>query len=230
MGNKGYNTIKVATFVFTLLNTMVITIGGYFLIGRYQGEMFQSTTKLNQIQTEISKIQLNAVETNARLDILARNADITEKSIKLIDSVRPKFDFSIDPKLDYVKGSLTVTFNLVNHGEFELWVKPNRFLLSNEPYRNNIVTFENHRNYVLKTDYKEIDTVRRLGSKETRRHTFTVKIDPSAPTKIFYYMEYSVGTVNQVVTLVDSMAQHLGVSDVKTISKGIVYRYGVITL
>jgi hypothetical protein len=230
MGIKDYKPVEVATFVFTVLNSIIIAIGGYLLIGRHEGEMFQSTTKLNQIQTEISKIQLSVADTNARLDIRARNADITEKSTKLIESVRPKFDFSIDSKVELVHGGLTITFNVVNNGEFELWVKPNRFLLSDKPYRNNLANLKDHKNYVLSINYEEINTVRQLEPKATRGHTFTVKVDTGAPNKLFYYMEYRVGTVKQVVNLVDSMAQQLGVHDVKTLSEVIVYRYGTILL
>lgn len=230
MSERNSKSIEVATFIFTVLNTIIVAIGGYILIGKYEGEMFQSTTALNKIQAEISRIQLNVAESNARLDSLSKNAEITEKTIKLIEAVRPKLDFKIDPKVEHKNEELTITFDLVNYGEFEIWIKPKRFLITKMPYRNNIAKLEDQKSYVLSIDYSEIDTVRSLGAKQNRGHTFTVKLEPNTPKTIFYYMEYSIGTINGVVTLIDTMAQQVGITDTKTLSKEIVYRYGSINL
>jgi len=100
-------------------------------------------------------------------------------------------DFRINPKVKRVGNSLTVTFDIVNNGEHEVWVKPTRFLLSDDSYRNNLANLESIKNYALIVDYEGIDTVRRLGSNQTRGHTFTVKVDPVAHKELFFYMEYS---------------------------------------
>ncbi len=197
-------------------------------VGKQQADMFRSKTVLNSVQTELTKLELNIAESNAHIDAFSKSATLAEKSIFLLEAIKPKFDFSIDGEAERDGSTLEVTFNLVNNGNFELSVVPTRFFLSRTPYRDNIKEVATENILTEPFDIKDVDTVRGLGAHEKRRHNFSVHLKKEHPSKVYYYMEYTVQTNIDVVQIVDQVAKQWGVTSSNNKSKNVVYRYGVI--
>ena len=76
----------------------------------------------------------------------------------------------------------------------------------------------------------KINTIRKLDGKEKRGHTFTINLRKGYPSKVYYYMEYSVETNKDAVKIVDEVAKQWGVMSTESESRGVVYRYGKINL
>ncbi|NUT76884.1 hypothetical protein HNO86_17735 [Pseudomonas sp. C1C7] len=230
MENKETKPIEIATLILSAINILILGIGGYVFVGRQEADMYRSSTDLNNIQFELSKIKLDVAKSNAQIDALIKSATITEKSIELLEAVRPKVDFRINPNIEYKNGYLTIAFELVNNGEYELLMQPTRLIISNKLYRSNLTKIENSGVWSENIDLQQIEATQTIGPNEKRTIAYTVKLKNNTPKIVYYYMEYLAETRADVVQLIDGMARQLGLPSVLPSSKQVTYRYGTLNL
>ena len=81
--------------------------------------MFRSAASLNSIQSEITRMLI--------IDAFSKSIILAETSISLLESIKPKFSFTIEKTVEKNGNALTITFNLVNNGKFEIIVVPTSF-------------------------------------------------------------------------------------------------------
>jgi len=230
MKNKEINKVEIATLILSALNILIVSIGGYIFIGKQEAEMYRSSTDLNNIQFELSKIKLDVAKSNAQIDALIKSATITEKSIELLEAARPKLDFRIDPNIEYRNGYLTISFEVTNNGRYEILIQPNRLIISSKLYRSNLAKIEDSGIWSENIDLQQVEETQVLAPNEKRTITYTVKLKNNTPKAVYYYMEYLTETRSDVVSLIDGMAQQLGVTSVLPSSRQVIYRYGILHL
>lgn len=230
MKNKETKPVEIATLILSAINILIVSIGGYIFIGKQEAEMYRSSTDLNNIQLELSKIKLDVAKSNAQIDALIKSATITEKSVELLEAVRPKFDFRVDPGIEYKNGYLTIAFQVANNGRYELLIQPTRLIISNKLYRSNLAKIEDSGIWSENIDLQQVEAAQSLGPNEKRTIAYTVKLKNSTPKVVYYYMEYLTETRTDVINLIDGMAQQLGLTSVLPSSRQVIYRYGTLHL
>jgi|TARA_B110000211_G_scaffold172706_1_gene195020 hypothetical protein len=162
-----------------------------------------------------------------RLDTLIKNADMTERAVNLIDSVRPKLQ--IHPFRDLVirdGKNLTLTISLCNFGKYEIRVKPEYLIISTQPITNEEdYIADNKLNFARDVKMKDIDSVWSVSSTaETNHLVITELADPdkllinNPDLTLYFSIGYQVYTMPEIVTLIDSLAKKFDVYNIQEIS------------
>ena len=192
----------------------------FFII--YQGNYYNSSSKLSTVQTSLAQVeqQLKGVELafatqQKALEVFKANADNAEKSLQILERIRPHTEIGVDPKIRVSGNEYEVHFALKNSGQHLIKARPKEFYILRNPVDNQS---EIRKDDLIEHSIIKSPTVTDINPAETITHRYFFRLKSKQAKTFYFYVNYIMETDPVIVQQVEKFAEPLKLSNVKELT------------
>jgi hypothetical protein len=220
--------VEILTFLVVLIEAGALIV--FFLI--YQGNYYSASTELSsvqksltQVEQQLKDVELEFVNQQKVLEIYKATAENAEKSLQILERIRPHADIEIDPKIRGSGQDYEVHFTLANSGQHLAKANPKEFYILSKPIDNS--------SQITKDDFIEYSlskgpTVTSIDPGETVTHRYFFRLKGKPRSTLYFYVKYIIETDPVIVQQVEKYAESLKLHSVKELASAIATFEGTI--
>jgi hypothetical protein len=149
--SSGKHWIDYVTLIMVVCNTLVTLFGGWYFLFRYEAAYFRASEGLAEVQKDMQLLKLKVADAKQRLEMRQSKLAVTENSLKMLDSLRPKTSLITVPKVEWDKHNVVMHFIIENKGQYLVRAKCTYFVVTTRPFEG---IYQVRKNDPIPRDYQ----------------------------------------------------------------------------